>query len=173
MPIDFAAMWNRGEPYTPARSTKAMAGISSSFARDTRSSGGDAPSRKLNADEECSSTYFNRRFLPRTSASLAGPCRRDTARFLLHFPRCFAVELSGAPSAPQRPTEPAPRRSQTTSYLSSATVRRTPGFACALHRNRETSAFLPENPQSPEAQAGKFASLPLFVFPWPGAFLSF
>src|SRR5437016_13721820 len=92
MPTDFAAMWNRGEPYTPSRSTKAMAGISSSFARDTRSSGREAPSRKLNADEEWSLTYFNRSFLPRTSALLAGPCRRGTVRSLRHFPGYFRME---------------------------------------------------------------------------------
>src|SRR6266852_855366 len=73
MPTDFAAMWNRGQPYTPSRSTRAMAGISSSFARDTKSSGREAPSRKLNADDECSSTYFNRRFLPRTNATANTP----------------------------------------------------------------------------------------------------
>src|SRR6267378_1889990 len=100
MPTDFAAMWNRGEPYTPSRSTRAIAVNSSSFARDTRSSGHEAPSRKLNADEACSSMYFNRRFLPRTSASHAGPCRRGTAQSLLHFPGYFRIELSDATAAP-------------------------------------------------------------------------
>src|SRR5882762_4487863 len=100
MSTDFAAMWNRGEPYTPSRSTKAMACISSSFARDTKSSGREAPSRKLNADEECSSTYFNRRFLPRTSASHAGLCRRGTEQSLFHFPYYFRIELSDATAAP-------------------------------------------------------------------------
>src|SRR6267143_4224436 len=159
MPTDFAAMWNRGEPYTPSRSTKPIAGNSSSFARDTRSSGREAPSRKLNADAECSSTYFNRRFLPRTSASLANPCRRDTARSLLHFPGYFPVELSDATSAPQYPIHRAPTRFRTTSRLSFSTVRQTPGFVCAPRRNRETPAFLPETRYSPVAEAGRFASL--------------
>src|SRR5437016_13645332 len=165
MPTDFAAMWNRGEPYTPSRSTKAMAGNSSSFARDTKSSGREAPSRKLNADEECSSTYFNRRFLPPTSASLQGPCRRDTAPSLLHFPGDFPVRLSDVASAPRCPIHRAPTRFPTTSRLSFSTVRRTPGFACALLRNRATPALLPEAPQPPEAEAGKFASRRLFVSP--------
>src|SRR5713226_9011917 len=173
MPIDFAAMWNREEPYTPSRSTKAMAGNSSSFARDTRSSGREAPSRKLNADEECSSTYFNRRFLPQTSASLAGPCRRDTERSLLHFPGYFPVELSGATFASPCPIRRAPTTFRTTTRLSFSTVRRMPGFACALLRNRETPAFLPETLPSPEAEAGKCASLRLFVSPRPSSFLSF
>src|SRR2546429_8818547 len=84
MSTDFAAMWNRGEPYTPSRSTKATARISSSFARETRSSGREAPSRKLNAEEEWSSTYFNRRFLPRTIASHAGPYKLDTVQSRFH-----------------------------------------------------------------------------------------
>src|SRR5258707_12924571 len=61
-----------------------MAGCSSSFARETRSSGREAPSRKLNAEAECSSTYFNRRFLPRTSASLVGPYKLDTVQSRFH-----------------------------------------------------------------------------------------
>src|SRR6267378_125378 len=165
MSTDFAAMWNRGEPYTPSRSTKAMAGISSSFARDTRSSGREAPSRKLNADAECSSTYFNRRFLPRTSASLAGPCKCDTAQSLVHFPDYFSVELSNATSAPRCPIHRAPTRFRTTSRPSFSTAPRTLELACALLRNRETTAFLPENRRSPEAEAGKVASLWLFDFP--------
>src|SRR5712664_3393046 len=143
MPTDFAAMWNRGEPYTPSRSTRAMAGSSSSFARDTRSSGREAPSRKLNADEEWSSTYFNRRFLPRTNASRASPCKRDTARSLVCFPRYLLVELWAATSAPQCPIHRAPTRFRTTSRLSFSTVGRTPGFVCAPRRNREQRAFLP------------------------------
>src|SRR6267378_596967 len=164
MPTDFAAMWNRGEPYTPSRSTKAMAGISSSFARDTRSSGREAPSRKLNADEEWSSTYFNRRFLPRTSASLAGPCRRGTPQSLRHFPGYFLIELFDATAAPRCPIHRVPTSFPTTNHLSFSTVRRTPGFACVRLRNQETSAFLPENQRSPEAQAGKCASQQYFAF---------
>src|SRR5260370_4004781 len=55
MPTDFAAMWNRGEPYTPSRSTKAMAGTSSFFPRDTTSSRRQDPSRKLKSDQESDS----------------------------------------------------------------------------------------------------------------------
>src|SRR5260370_37245752 len=143
MPTDFAAIWNRGEPYTSERSTKAIAGISASVARDTRSCGREASSRKLNADEACSSTYFNRRFLPRTNASRAGLCRRDTALSLLHFPGYLPVELLDVMSSPRRPIHRAPTRFPTTTRLSFSTVRRTPAFARALRRTQETPAFLP------------------------------
>src|SRR5437870_5664906 len=141
-----------------------MAGCSSSLARETRSSGREAPSRKLNADEACSSTYFNRRFLPRTNASCAGLCRRDTAPSLLHFPGYLPVESWGATSALRYPIHRAPTRFQTTSRLSFSTVRRTPGFACALLHSRETSAFFPEIPRSLEVEAGKCALPRSFVF---------
>src|SRR5438874_13181407 len=70
-----------------------MAGCSSSFARETRSSGREAPSRKLNAEAECSSTYFNRRFLPRTSASHAGPYRLDRVQSRFHHSPRGPLEL--------------------------------------------------------------------------------
>src|SRR5271156_791937 len=53
----FALVWKRAAPYTPLRSVRAIAGMSSSQARLTSISGSDAPSRKLKALAACSSTY--------------------------------------------------------------------------------------------------------------------
>src|SRR5438874_12217387 len=86
-----------------------MAGCSSSFARETRSSGREAPSRKLNAEAECSSTYFNRRFLPRTSASHAGPYRLDRVQSRFHSPR-VPLELWDVTSYLDVPFFARPRR---------------------------------------------------------------
>src|SRR6267378_5403953 len=135
MSTDFAAMWNLGEPYTPSRSTKAMADISTSFARDTRSSGREAPSRKLNADEACSSTYFNRRFLPRTSASHASPYKLDTVQSRFHHSPRVPLEPWDATSLSRCPTPRAPMAFQTTSHLFFSTVLRTRGSAGEYPRN--------------------------------------
>src|SRR5580704_10571886 len=50
-------MWKRGAPYTPSRSSSAMAGIPRSQQAVTRSSGTEAPCKKLNAERAWSSTY--------------------------------------------------------------------------------------------------------------------
>src|SRR5260370_11974457 len=102
-----------------------MAGCSSSFARETRSSGREAPSRKLNAEAECSSTYFNRRFLPRTSASHAGPYKLDTVQSRFHHSSRVPLEPLNVTSLSRCPTPRAPRPFQTTSHLFSSTVQRT------------------------------------------------
>src|SRR5206468_3087825 len=143
---------------TPSRSTNAMAGCSNCFARDTRSSGREAPSRKLNAEAECSSTYFNRRFLPRTSASHAGPYKRDTAQSRFHHSPRVPLEPWDVTSLSRCPTLRAPRRFQTTSHLFFSTDPRTRGSAGEYPPNRETSAFLLETRASPEVEAGKCAS---------------
>src|SRR5208283_770786 len=84
IPHFFAAEWKRGEPYTPSRSSKAIAGIPELAAASANSSGSEAPSRKLKAEQEWSSTYISRRFLPRTIAWNAGPyrCGRGLALLL-------------------------------------------------------------------------------------------
>src|SRR5205807_9677365 len=89
-----------------------MAGCSSSFARETRSSGREAPSRKLNAEAECSSTYFNRRFLPRTSASHAGPYRLDRVQSRFHHSPRVPLELWDVTSLSRCPILRAPTRSE-------------------------------------------------------------
>src|SRR5260370_1506826 len=135
-----------------------MAGCSSSFARETRSSGREAPSRKLNAEAECSSTYFNRRFLPQTSASHAGPYKLDTVRSRFHHPPTVPLEPWDVTSLSRCPTPRAPRRFQTTSHLFFSRVPRTRGSAAEDPRNSETSAFSLETRASPEVEACKCAS---------------
>src|ERR1700730_16497091 len=135
-----------------------MAGCSSSFARETRSSGREAPSRKLNAEAECSSTYFNRRFLTRTSASHAGPYRLDTVQSRFHHSPRVPRELWDVTSLSRCPTPRAPTHFQTTSHLFFSTVPRTRGSAGEYPRNSETWAFLLETRASLEVEAGKCAS---------------
>src|SRR5258708_10366537 len=135
-----------------------MPGCSSSFARETRSSGREAPSRKLNAELECSSTYFNRKFLPRTSASRARPYKFATMRSRFqHSPR-VPLEPWDVTSLSRCPTPRAPMPFQTTSHLFFSTFPRTRGSDGEYLRNRETSAFLLETRASPEVEAGKCAS---------------
>src|SRR5215471_747225 len=129
-------MWNRGAPYTPSRSTKAIAECSSSFARETRSSGREAPSRKLNAEAQWSSTYFNRIFLPQTSASHADPYRRDKARSCLRHSRCVPLVPWDVTFLSRCPTPRVPTLFQTTSRLFFSKVQRTRGFACEHLRIR-------------------------------------
>src|SRR5207253_3825422 len=104
-----------------------MAGCSNCFARDTRSSGREAPSRKLNAEAECSSTYFNRRFLPRTSASHAGPYKLDTVQSRFHHSPRVPLEPWDVTSLSRCPIPRAPMPFQTTSRLFFSTVPRTQG----------------------------------------------
>ncbi len=59
IPDFFAARWKRGEPYTPSRSSNAIAGIPRLAHTAISSSGIEAPSRKLNAEREWSSTYIS------------------------------------------------------------------------------------------------------------------
>src|ERR1700739_2144320 len=113
-----------------------MAGCSSSFARETRSSGREAPSRKLNAEVEWSSTYFNRRFLPRTSASHAGPYKLDTAQSRFRHSPTVPLEPWDVTSLSRCPTPRAPMPFQSTSHLFFSTVQQTQGFACEYLRNQ-------------------------------------
>src|SRR5947208_5849931 len=136
-----------------------MAGCSSSFARETRSSGREAPSRKLNAEAECSSTYFNRRFLPRTSASHAGPYRLDRVQSRFHSPR-VPLELWDVTSLSRCPILRAPTPFRTTSHLFFSTVQRTQGFACEHLRSQGTLAFHFETQPLLGAEACKCA------WPW-------
>src|SRR5437660_1687836 len=112
-----------------------MAGCSSSFERETRSSGREAPSRKLNAEAECSSTYFNRRFLPRTSASHAGPYKLDTVQSRFHHSPRVPLEPWDVMPLSLCPTPRGPRQFQTTSHLFFSTVQRTRGSAGECPRN--------------------------------------
>src|SRR5438045_3385624 len=57
MPAASAALWNRGAPYTPSRSTSASAEYPRSAARSMSASGSEAPWRKLKADAAWSSMY--------------------------------------------------------------------------------------------------------------------
>src|SRR5271155_5515000 len=57
--VFFAARWKRGEPYTPSRSSIAIAGIPRFAHAAIRSSGIEAPSRKLKAEREWNSTYIS------------------------------------------------------------------------------------------------------------------
>src|ERR1019366_5837070 len=59
IPALFAARWKRGEPYTPSRSSNAIAGIPRFAHTAINSSGVEVPSRKLNAEREWSSTYIS------------------------------------------------------------------------------------------------------------------
>src|SRR5947207_9645416 len=59
IPHCLAAKWKRGAPYTPFLSRSAMAGISRCEQISASPSGRDAPSRKLKAEREWSSTYIN------------------------------------------------------------------------------------------------------------------
>src|SRR5216684_7471970 len=118
-----------------------MAGCSNSFARETRSSGREAPSRKLNAEAECNSMYFNRRFLPRTSASHAGPYKLDTVQSRFHHSPRVPLEPWDVTSLSRCPTPHAPMPFQTTSHLFFSRVQRTQGFACEHVRNQGRLAF--------------------------------
>src|SRR5258706_11034043 len=57
IPAARAALWKRGSPYTPSRSSSASAEYPSPAARSTSASGSDAPCRKLKADAAWSSMY--------------------------------------------------------------------------------------------------------------------
>src|ERR1700683_4681752 len=57
-----------------------MAGILCSAHMRANSSGEEAPSRKLNADRACSSTYINRRFPARTSLRAASHSKNGRGR---------------------------------------------------------------------------------------------
>ena len=74
MPAASAALWNRGAPYTPSRSSRASAEYPSSAARSTRASGKEAPSRKENADDAWSSTYSD---IYTHTLSLSAVARRE------------------------------------------------------------------------------------------------
>src|SRR5260370_27715111 len=50
-------MWKRGDPYTPLRSSKAIAGTSCDEQTAASASGREAPSRKEKAERAWSSTY--------------------------------------------------------------------------------------------------------------------
>src|SRR5277367_5954532 len=57
-----------------------MADMSCSLHTRANSSGEEAPSRKLNADRACSSTYINRKFPARTNCRAARRSKNDKAR---------------------------------------------------------------------------------------------
>src|ERR1700730_5825437 len=59
-----------------------------------------------------------------------------------------------------------------TSRISFSMARRTPGFAFALLRTREISAYHPETPWSLEVEAGKCALPQSLLFLWPRVSLS-
>ncbi len=78
IPVFIAARWKRGEPYTPSRSSNAIAGIPRFAHTAISSSGTEAPSRKLKAEREWSSTYIGSPALSSQSAALGKSFRLRT-----------------------------------------------------------------------------------------------
>src|SRR5438309_1842997 len=119
----------------PLFESEAASTPSSPPVKHTRPSGREAPSRKLNAEAECSSTYFNRRFLPQTSASHAGPYKLGTVQSRFHHSPRVPLEPWDVTSLSRYPTPRAPMPFQTTSHLFFSTVPRTRGSAGEYLRN--------------------------------------